>query len=701
MELYSPLFTENQVKNTERIAQILSPYTDLEQKIIHELISHHRELFTNDTKGDREFLNNLEYIVNATKNFEFSTENSNAISIVPTDSRAFTLSDKPEKIAEEKPIHILFHYLVLANNLIDTNIISDPVIKAEKDEYNFYNEYFPIKTSSKDVLTQYLKDRNPELLRLSKLMFFADRWTFARAPKDFFRFKENEIKGIDNGYDEAFDDYFISSLEEIVMPSSCNAQEKRIITIDSNQPEVIYGTGVVNSTFIQGTAENQDIKSPSSSNLIGKKLPNRIDVGLSGPVPVSESSRPGEFKIHASHINRGPASNFAIVITNPDPNRELKINIIEGGIFNEYYRSPNGVISTPYNHLGISSSGRSSVKEFNKLNPYSNPKPTSGSEGFSAAYIIENPGKRFGEIPDKLIVPPGGSRVLDSRDFIVGDQGIVDIRGKADGDFHASFLNMPRSVQSESAILNQFDLYKKNKTILPRFGNVFESLDATGNNYWRTAGFGQIFAITRAGDCHAERDITIYPKDIVSGIGSGHRHEKQGTNLASFLIGSDARDNQGGIESMAEGIAPFPKSTQVGANTRYLWKYDEHGNEMPSTTRYRQFNIADRNHGDYHAKYKFKLNVNNETGKEKQLELRVGPSGGYYDTIKENQTIFNGAVHIKVNNKVRKFNITFTKASGEVKIPFTIPNGRSTVEIITSSPANSTPAPRVDVIDPE
>ena len=58
-------------------------------------------------------------------------------------------------------------------------------------------------------------------------------------------------------------------------------------------------------------------------------------------------------------------------------------------------------------------------------------------------------------------------------------------------------------------------------------------------------------------------------------------------------------------------------------------------------------------------------------------------------------------MHIKVNNKVRKFNITFTKASGEVKIPFTIPNGRSTVEIITSSPANSTPAPRVDVIDPE
>ena len=54
MELYSPLFTENQVKNTERIAQILSPYTDLEQKIIHELISHHPELFTNDTKHAQE-----------------------------------------------------------------------------------------------------------------------------------------------------------------------------------------------------------------------------------------------------------------------------------------------------------------------------------------------------------------------------------------------------------------------------------------------------------------------------------------------------------------------------------------------------------------------------------------------------------------------------------------------------------------------
>lgn len=453
--------------------------------------------------------------------------------------------------------------------------------------------------------------------------------------------------------------------------------------------------------ILKGEAENKDHRTPLSVHLKDKELPDKVAVGLSGPVPVNESSRPGEFKIHASHINRGPASNFAIIISNPDPSKELTINILEGGIFNEYYQSPKGIVSTPYNHLSKSSQGQNYVKEFKDLNPYSGSKPTSSSEGFSAGFMLENPGSLFGEIPKQLIIPPGKSGVLDSRRLIKGDQAIVDIRGQASGDFHVSFLNMSRKIQSKSAIINQFQQFKENQTFLPRHGNVFKSTGATGSKYWRRAGYGRIFAITRGGDCHAEKKITLYPKEEVSGIGTGYKHgiKTTGTNLASFLIGADGRTHEGVIESTAEGIAPFPKPVQIRANTKYLWNFDENGNEMLSKDRYRQYNISDRSYGDYHAKYKFRLNIDNKGGAKKTLYLKVGPSDGYHDNIRKNQTIYQGPIYLKINNELRKFNISFTKASGEVEIPFNVPEGKSKVEISASSVVNSTPVVRLDIVD--
>lgn len=682
------------------------------------MLLHHRELFTKDANGDRQFLENIAIIVNQSKDFEFTDDfkaniaKSNQLFLPPKNSRAFNDSEAEKPLNKNDKVKILIQYLVLANNLLDNNFIrselendANPQLESKLD-YSIHNDFFPIYTKSRQLLSQVLEDRNPELRRLAKIIYFSNDSNYQEGLNDYLVYKRKEVKGEEiEDYEDPIYKYWRSSMLDLEMPLMCETIPWNIPSFDSNDPEVLTSeNGIINTTLVQGFATNLDKTQPyeGSNKFEGQVIPETVKVGLSGPLDLGENNN--DIRLYGAHINRGGPASFVIVISNPSDKETMEITMKKGGIFSKSFKDKNRwVNASRYTHIGASNRGQSRSEKFNRFNIHSANRNFSGVEGLSAGFmLLQGENELIGDIKRKIKIAPGESRIVAMRGIRNQDQLVINIQAQTNISPHITYHKMPVS-NSEKEAMDKFYEYtnKDDPRFISRSARKVLHKVATGNSgnshQFQKVYIGRVAAISQAGDCYAEKNITILPRAEVEARAKTNLHMDQDIVLSRFYLGTDGKRHAGIFESLVANLPPHIRmvKNEVG-RYEYQREYDNDGNKMEDINRYRNPHTPDQNKGGYHAIYEVSYNIKKPKDADSNLYIEISANNKYHENMTETQTVYQGVVELTVNGKQELHNISFTKNSS-VRLELKNLKNRNTVKLKLMQTVNSTAAPDIEL----